>query len=157
MTADLNKVDIFSRREIEARIAVPLLKAFVEKLGRERALQIAESVILGAARESGIQLAKYVGGNTIADFMKGMSLWTKDDALKIEVLEQTDRTCFFNVTQCRYAEMYRELGMLEFGNLLSCCRDFEMTEGFNSKMKLRRSQTIMEGKKYCDFRITLEA
>jgi hypothetical protein len=155
MATDLGKIEILTRREIEARIAVPLIKGFVGELGRERALRIAEGVIIGLARESGIQLAKNMGGNTIADFARGLGLWTKDDALIIEILEQTHRTYFFNVTRCRYAEMYREIGMLEFGSLLSCRRDFEMIEGFNPKMKLIRTQTIMDGKDYCDFRITL--
>lgn len=94
--------------------------------------------------------------NTISDFAKGLDLWTKDDALKIEVSEQTDRKYSFNVIRCRYAEMYKEAGMLEFGSLLSCCRDFEMIEGFNRRMKLTRTQTVMEGKDFCDFRITME-
>lgn len=155
MTVDFTKIDILTRREIEARIAVPLIKGFMEELGREKTLQITEGVIRGLARESGVQLARMMGGNTIADFAQGLGLWTKDDELIVEVLEQTDRKYSFNVTRCRYAEMYREIGMLEFGSLLSCRRDFEMIEGFNPNMKLTRTQTIMEGKGYCDFRITI--
>ncbi len=146
MTQDLSKIDILSRREIEARIVAPLIKAFMKELGKEKTLQIAEGVIKGLARESGTQLAKLMEGDTIADFAKGLDVWTKDDALKIEVLEKTDRKLFFNVTRCRYAEMYRDTGMLEFGSLLSCGRNFEIIEGFNPKMKLTRTQTIMEGK-----------
>jgi hypothetical protein len=31
-----------------------------------------------------------------------------------------------------------------------------MVEGFNPKIKLERTQTIMEGSDHCDFRYTLE-
>jgi hypothetical protein len=31
-----------------------------------------------------------------------------------------------------------------------------MVEGFNPKIKLERTQTIMEGADHCDFRYTLE-
>lgn len=156
MAADLTKIDLLVRREIEARIGVPLIKAFMKELGKEKTLQIARRVIKDVARESGLQLSKLTGGNSIADLTKGLDLWTKGDALRIEVLEQSEGSVSFNVTRCRYAEMYREAGMLEFGDLLSCGRDFAMIEGFNARMKLTRTQTIMDGKDCCDFRIIIK-
>ena len=58
----------------------------------------------------------------------------------------------FNVTRCRYAEMYRSLGIAEVGALLSCNRDFSLVEGFNPDIALTRTQTIMQGASHCDFR-----
>ncbi|WP_024336232.1 L-2-amino-thiazoline-4-carboxylic acid hydrolase [Desulfotignum balticum] len=57
---------------------------------------------------------------------------------------------------CRYAEKYRELGVAEFGHCLSCCRDEPFAEGFNSKIRFERSQTIMEGTPFCDFNFFLD-
>ena len=70
----------------------------------------------------------------------------------MDVLRQDTERFDFNVTRCRYAEMYRALGIPEVGALLSCNRDFALIEGFNSHVKLRRTQTIMEGAPHCDFR-----
>ncbi|MCS6910033.1 MAG: L-2-amino-thiazoline-4-carboxylic acid hydrolase [Anaerolineales bacterium] len=78
--------------------------------------------------------------------------WTKDDALELEVLEQNEQRLSFNVRRCRYAEMYRALGIPELGALLSCNRDFALIEGFNPEVTLTRTQTIMEGALFCDFR-----
>ena len=58
----------------------------------------------------------------------------------------------FNVTRCRYAEMYRDLGIPQLGPILSCARDFAMIEGFNPGIRLTRTQTIMEGAALGDFR-----
>ena len=58
----------------------------------------------------------------------------------------------FDVTRCRYAEMYRALGLADLGGTLSCCRDFALIEGFNPEVTLTRTQTIMEGATHCDFR-----
>ena len=55
-------------------------------------------------------------------------------------------------TRCRYAEMYRSLGIAEVGALLSCNRDFSLVEGFNPDIALTRTQTIMQGASHCDFR-----
>ena len=93
-----------------------------------------------------------MGGRSLTHFAASLELWKKDDALQTDVLEQTDERFAFNVTRCRYAELYRALGIPELGALLSCNRDFALIEGFNPDVKLKRTQTIMEGAPFCDFR-----
>ena len=56
MGADLSKIGILTRREIEARIAGPLIKAFIQETGEARALEIVEKVIVSLAKESGEML-----------------------------------------------------------------------------------------------------
>jgi hypothetical protein len=80
-----------------------------------------------------------------------------DDALQIDVLEQNEGAFSFNVTRCRYAEMYRALGVPELGALLSCNRDGALIQGFNPQVEFSRSQTIMEGAAHCDFRYVLKS
>ena len=58
----------------------------------------------------------------------------------------------FNVTRCRYAQFYKELGEPELGFLFMCSQDFPLTEGFSPDLELVRTQTIMQGASYCDFR-----
>ena len=151
----LEAVDLLTRREIEARIIIPLLEAFGEQFGRERVLEIARLTIVRIAQEQGEQLAGRLGGNTLAHFATILDTWNKNDALQIEMLEQSEGQLSFDVTRCRYAEMYRELGVPELGVLLSCNRDFALIEGFNPGVSLTRKQTIMEGAPTCDFRFEL--
>ena len=155
--ADLSQVSILARREIEARILMPVLNAFIKEYGKEQTVKLVDPVIQELAREGGVQLAKALGGNTIAHFAKGLSLWTREDALRMDVIEQTEKKFAFNVTRCRYAEMYKELGVQDYGALLSCGRDAALIVGFNPKIKFTRTQTIMSGAPYCDFRYDLEA
>ena len=156
MGADLGKIGILARREIEARIAGPLIKAFMAEIGDERALEIAREVIVGLARESGEMLGRLTGENSLEQFARGLPLWNRDDALSFDILESTPEKLSMNVTRCRYAEMYKELGLADLGFTLSCGRDYAMVEGFNPKIKLERTQTIMEGADHCDFRYALE-
>jgi fumarate reductase iron-sulfur subunit len=81
-----------------------------------------------------------------------LPLWSEGGALEIEVSEANTTKCSMNVTRCRYAEMYKRLGLGDYGHLLSCSRDFAFVEGFNPNIKLTRTQTIMEGADFCDFR-----
>ncbi len=148
----LNEIGVLKRREIEARILAPLLEALGREFGRERMLAVARDVIIRIAREQGDQLAQAVGGRTLGQFAGALDLWKKDDALQIAVLEQSEQRFSFNVTRCRYAELYQALGIPELGAVLSCNRDFSLIEGFNPEVKLTRTQTIMEGAAFCDFR-----
>jgi len=157
MGADLSKIGILARREIEARIAGPLIQAFTKEIGYERVLEIVQGVIVSLARESGAMLREFVGGNSLEDLAKGMSLWTQDDAVTLDLLDLTPERISMNVARCRYAEMYRELGMAELGFTLSCGRDFAMVEGFNPRISLQRTQTIMQGADHCDFRFALSS
>lgn len=151
-TDRLNEIGVLKRREIEARIIAPLLDALGKEFGRERVLEVARQVIVSVAQKQGAQLAESTGGNSLAHFAEGMAAWKKDDAIQIEVLELSEERYSFNVTRCRYAEMYRSLGIPELGVLLSCNRDFSLIEGFNSGVELTRTQTIMQGADCCDFR-----
>ena len=153
--AELNSIGVLKRRLIEARIVAPLIRAFAAEIGEARAHAIARDVIIGIAREQGNALAGSAGGRTLPQFAGTLDRWVEDDALRIESLEQSDDVFAFNVTRCRYAEMYRELGIPELGAIFSCNRDGALIEGFNEDVDLQRTQTIMGGANHCDFRYRL--
>ncbi len=152
----INDVPLIIRREIEALIAAPLIKGFIEKFGREPAIEVTQEVIKSLAQEAGKMLQKIATGNSTEDLQKVWSVFSQAGALELDVLEATPTKASINVTRCKYAEMYREHGFEEFGFLLSCSRDFALMEGFDPKMRLTRSQTIMEGAAFCDFRFSIE-
>ena len=153
MPADnLNEIGVLKRREIEARILMPVLEALGAEFGRERVLETARRVIIDVARAQGKALAERIGGDSLSLFATALEDWKKGDAYRMDVLEQSDERFAFNVTRCRYAEMYRALGIPEVGALLSCNRDFALIEGFNPGVRLTRTQTIMDGASHCDFR-----
>ncbi len=147
----LNDIGVLKRREIEARIVAPLLERMGEEFGAERVMELAREVVVDVARTQGDALATVLGGNDLAHFADSMENWTKGGALEIEVVEQTDEVFAFNVNRCRYAEMYRELGLADLGAALSCNRDGTMVEGFNPRIEFTRTQTIMGGADHCDF------
>ena len=48
----------------------------------------------------------------------------------------SDDLLSFNVTRCRYVELYESLGIREIGTRFSCTRDFALIEGFNPDISL---------------------
>ena len=153
----LNEIGVLKRREIEARILMPVLSALGDEFGREKVFEIARRIIVDVAREQGKEsaLAERMGGDSLGHFATALEDWKKGDAYRMDVLERSEEKLSFNVTRCRYAEMYRALGIPEVGALLSCNRDFSLVEGFNPDVKLTRTQTVMEGASHCDFRFVL--
>jgi len=153
----LNEIGVLKRREIEARILAPLLQALGERFGREEVLAVARAVIIRIAREQGSELAQAMGGNSLQQLAASLEAWQKDDAMQMELLALNEREFSFNVTRCRYAELYRALGLEELGATLSCNRDAALIEGFNQKITLTRTQTIMQGAPFCNFRYVAQA
>ena len=146
------RIGVLTRREVEARLLAPLVDALGEEFGRERVVAVLRDAIIGIARAQGAQLAQGMGGDSLDEFAASLKFWTQDNALEIDVLAQDGERFDFNVTRCRYAELYRSLGIPELGAVLSCNRDWALIQGFNDDIQLERTQTIMEGAAYCDFR-----
>ena len=145
-------VSILEQSKIQAQVLVPLLKAFQTEIGTERANEIARKALGSWAYKVGQQI-KEQGTGTAAEKMAAvLPVFSADDAHDIDVLKQTPDAFEFNVTRCRYAQFYKELGEPELGFLFLCSQDFPITEGLSPDLELVRTQTIMQGASYCDFR-----
>ena len=152
MSDDQPGISLLRRREIEAGVLGPVIRAFAQEIGDERALEVVRKVVAELARQGGADLAQVIGQASLTAFASTLDRWREGGALEIDMLEQSESTLSFNVTRCRYAEMYRALGMEELGSSLSCSRDLHLARGFNPEIELVRTQTIMEGAPFCDFR-----
>jgi hypothetical protein len=156
-TDDLNaKIGVLTRRDVEARILSPVIEALGESFGSDQVLSVVRNTIGKIAREQGADLSNLMGNNSLQHFSETLQYWTRDDALEIELVEESEDVLSFNVTRCRYAELYDSLGIRDIGTIFSCARDFALVEGFNPDVTLTRTQTIMEGAPFCDFRYRLK-
>ena len=143
------------------RIEAAILKHFYETLKASHGVETAKRAVADSVRRSAIeqagQFAAAEGGRTsMQTFIDRQELWTRGGALEREVVEQSDTKYRFNVTRCKYAEMYRDMGLGEIGHLLSCQRDGTFCEGYDKRLTLRRTQTIMQGASHCDFDYTYD-
>lgn len=148
------RIGVLTRREVEARILAPIIEALGAAFGREDVVAVLAQTIVQVARHQGEELDKAMAGNDCGRFMASLQHWSRDGALELTIHKQDDRHLHFDVTRCRYAEMYRSLGIPELGGILSCGRDFALIEGFNPQASLKRTRTIMNGAPVCDFRYT---
>lgn len=154
----MDDMPILTRRRIEAEFARGVYDEMKAELGEATARRILTDAIVKLARRSAAGFAAQApGGQPSLDHFRAIqSLWTAEDALRTEVVKSTPTEFHFNVVRCRYAEMYRDMGLADLGAVLSCNRDGAFCEGYDPKLKLERTQTLMGGASHCDFRYTRE-
>lgn len=146
-------LSLLQRRGIEADVLIPLIRRLEVELGRERAHEIARETIAEIARAQGRAVADGLGRRDLEGFHEVRDTWSGAGGdLTIKTLREDGERLEFNVTRCRFAEMYERLGARDLGLLLSCGRDFTLSEGYSPDLELTRTQTIMQGAAHCDFR-----
>ena len=143
---------ILQKRRDQAEAIKPIYEEMTRVLGEERARDILGSAIRQAAIAEARTYAARDGDTSLAGFVDLLGEWNADGALETEILHVGDDRFDFDVTRCRFAEMYREMGLGEIGHLLSCNRDGAFCEGYDPGIALERKQTIMAGAERCTFR-----
>ena len=146
-------VSVLEQAKIQAQLLIPLIKALQAELGEARANALVRKALGDVFRRYGEEFWRAKNetnlGKAIASAFR---TYARDDALDYRVNEQSQDAFEIDVTRCRYAEFYKELGEPELGFLLVCSADFTTAAGFGGDVELTRTQTIMQGASHCDFR-----
>lgn len=153
--SDPTQSPIFVQRRVEANILKHVYETLIDSHGEE----VAKKTIADSVRTASIAQAKEMSEGvetSMTSFIELMEMWTRGGALETTVLDANEKEFNFDVTRCRYSEMYKEMGLGDIGHLLSCQRDGTFCEGYDSRIKMTRSQTIMQGAPTCTFRFKLD-
>jgi hypothetical protein len=150
-----DKVSLLEMVKIQAQVLVPVIRAFRAELGAERANQ----VVAGALRDWSRALWRGIGAQIDGsprqkwEALNAAFMPKIGTDVDIEPIRQTPEAWDMNVTGCRYADFFRQLGEPELGALLLCETDTHVIDEVGSpEVTLTRKQTIMKGAAYCDFR-----
>jgi L-2-amino-thiazoline-4-carboxylic acid hydrolase-like protein len=150
-------IPLIEQVKIQAQVLVPLVKALQAELGEERANAIVRTAVGDLYRKYGEKWWRTQRAHDLGEKMaSAFETFAAGDALEYEVVKKTPDAFAVNVTGCRYAEFYKEIGAPELGFLLTCSADFSHAEGFGADVQLTRTQTIMQGASHCDFRYALK-
>jgi len=144
---------LLERRRIEAGVLVPIIRAMQAEFGEERVNEVVARTIREIARAQGEEARKRANIDSINALARRFrETVLAEGSLIVDVVEASDRRFDFDVTRCKFVEMYEEMGARDLGYLLSCNRDFAMFEGMAPDLHFDRTQTRMEGAPHCDFR-----
>ena len=149
----MTELPLLERRRIEAGVLVPIIRAMQAEFGEERVNEVVGRTIREIARAQGVAVRDRQKVETMADLAAVNARGPLGEgSLIVDVVEQNDERYGFNVTRCKFVEMYEEMGARDLGPLLSCGRDFAYFEGLAPGVAFDRTQTRMQGAEFCDFR-----
>jgi hypothetical protein len=155
MEIEINpNVSFLDEYKFQAEVLIPVLKALRAELGEERANRLVLGALREWSRERWHRLgARFPGGpkERWAALNAACMPRVQGDA-DIQSLKEEPGAVEANVTGCRYADFFRQLGEPDLGRVLCCEDDFHITEVGSPEVELSRTQTIMEGASICDFR-----
>jgi hypothetical protein len=156
MDNEVNQViPLLDEIRIQTQVLMPVLKAVRGELGKERADRLVFEALRASSREELQKLGSQISGSPKEklDAIWAMSATQiQADDLEIETLREDAEGQEFNITGCRYAEFFHQLGEPELGAVLLCDSDFRLVEIGSPEVELTRTQTIMQGECCCDFR-----
>lgn len=150
---------LLDQMKLQAKVLVPLLRAFRAEFGAERVNALAWRVLAEWRREMVKELHPTITERGAAGWMTALTESTEriGDAIDFQFLKQEPQALDFNVTGCRFARLFRELGEPELGFALLCSMDDTVTEELGAgEVELKRTGTIMQGATHCDFRYALK-
>jgi hypothetical protein len=151
-------ISLLDQVKMQAQVLIPVIKALRAELGVERA----NALVTGALREWSRQLFHAIGAQTPGSpqekwaAMTAASMPRIGDAIDVDFIKQQPDAMEFNITGCRYADFFRALGEPELGAVLLCESDLHVAEIGAPEVEFTRTQTIMKGAKYCDFRYRMK-
>ena len=153
------EISLLDQAKIQAQVLLPVLKALREELGTARANEIVGRALRAWAREMFLKVGAMLPGSPKEKWatLNAASMPRIGTDVDFQVLKQDTAAFEFNITGCRYADFFRQLGEPELGAILLCEADLHMVEVGSPDVELTRTQTIMKGASYCDFRYRMKS
>jgi hypothetical protein len=146
--------DLLERVQTITDALLPVLQAFRDELGAERANAIAARGIAEWRRRLAEAASERVVGSPRDCWEKATAdtLESAHGTVEVAELSEGKEAIRFAVTGCRIAEFFRSIGEPELGFELGCAHDLAQVEAFGrGEVALERHGTLMAGAPACDF------
>jgi predicted ArsR family transcriptional regulator len=150
-------ITMIDQARIQAQLFVPMVRKLRAELGKERADTIAREALADIYRQFGAQWWNAHPGDNLSEKIIPLNeMFKEGSALEWTTTIQTADAYEYDVTACKYAVLFKELGEPDIGFLMCCAQDHALVEGFGMDVEFTRTQTIMQGASLCDFHFRLK-
>ncbi|MCC6764054.1 MAG: L-2-amino-thiazoline-4-carboxylic acid hydrolase [Deltaproteobacteria bacterium] len=152
------EISLLDQVKMQAQVLVPVLRELRAALGVERANALVTKALREWSRDTFLRIGAAKPGTprerwqTLTEEM--MPRIGSDIDMQVRELEPDTMT--IDITGCRYADFFRALDEPELGAVLLCESDDHIAEVGGDEVQFTRTQTIMKGAKYCDFRYRMK-
>jgi len=141
-----------------ARQTIGLINSFVDAHGKDKVIEILKGHAYNRAKGNGERFRQRKGTNDFETFKTrfiGPGSYS-ESLIMATVVENSKTALEIKVTECVIAEAYVKANMGEYGYAYNCWGDHCWQDGYNTKIKLIRDKTLMQGHDYCNHRYVLE-
>ena len=148
------EVSLLDKTRMQAQVLVPVVRALRAELGKDKADGIVTQALRDWSKQLFAAISDGIEGSPRRKWAAIQSVWGEVSGreVEVEVLRQDKEALDIDVTRCRFAEFFRDLGEPELGALLICAADFDIAATGAGEVSLERAQTIMQGAPSCTFR-----
>jgi len=141
---------------------IPLMKELAAQIGRKKLIEMVKEatwIYWGqrarnyAQRFSRKDLNAFLSWEfdlPIEDADRRKRFWSH--ALTSQMLEATPNSYEMKVTECLWAQTFREANEADLGFATHCYADEAIASAFDPRLKLTRTKTLMDGDDCCHFR-----
>jgi len=141
-----DKPSMLDAVKIQARAVIPIVKALEAEIGKARAHALVGAAI---ANDYAKWQARRIPTRNLHPRENGA---TNVFPVERQVVGDTETSYSVNMTRCQFADYFRAIGEPEIGALLTCGVDFANEALQRPDWTFTRTQTLMQGAPYCDFR-----
>lgn len=138
---------------------IPLWRGLEAEIGKDKLYAMIKRINDANTKADIATMAKARGLSTLADYVKPFlnpnGVYAK--ALTVDVVENTPTAVELKVSECLWAKTFLGSKAGDLGYALVCDSDYAAAEGFNPKMRMIRSKTLMQGHDCCNHRYVIEA
>jgi len=152
-----SKISYLDRVKVQSEVLIPVLKRLRTELGEDHANELVygalrewsrKSFAEAGSRKEGSGFEKWSQMNEELDVVAG-------EDVEYETLREDSEALDFNITGCKFAHFFKELGEPELGAILTCEIDHHIAAVSQQEVRLTREKTIMKGDEICDFRFRI--
>ncbi len=138
---------------------IPTFLKLADQIGRKRFVEMLQNAAAAAATEGMAKDPTPAAKRTLAAWMA----WSNEPSgmfqhvLVYDKVRDEPAVVEVRVTQCLWAKTFRAAGAADIGYACICHPDFAAASGWNPKLKLIRTKTLMQGDEYCNHRFVMES
>ncbi len=158
---DPHKFDVKRSRDLSSRDMIRVqnqgLIQFIgtlrSEIGDAETIRLLNANSAETGRQAGQQQAARMPDTTFKTFTAQFRPPNYANSLTHEVVEDTENAFGLRVTECIWAEVFREAGLGgEIGHAAVCNMDYYWPPAFNPKFSMERDKTLMQGHDSCNHR-----
>jgi hypothetical protein len=138
---------------VRYRELINFAKALENEWGKEKTIEFIKKSTTERMLNTGKNQAQRSTNTSLNTYVEQFrSVEGYKNRLTKEVVEDTEKAFELKVTECIWATTFLDAKAGDLGYAFVCWGDYAWAEGFNTKIKMVRDKTLMQGDKICNHR-----